>query len=341
MTGRKRRTRSKTPSKRKNVVQTHSSFPSIRAMLKPWAESESGVRFFDEYRTPVLDYFFKYFPFLGNEIQYIILMPFAAWILDPGNLSLLTTTLTLKWFLSVFFANVVKDLLCLERCGAVDKRLTHDVDDQFGFPSTHSAAAISVAVPLLTFFFSDDTESVWLGSFAYTVLVATSRLYLGVHSVTDILGGILVGLLSVCICDFVLDDAVLKIANYDDTKLVIVLLCALVAVVIKLYPDARVNNTCFQEVLAVCGLLVGGLIAETMLSKFTPCYVTQNRPGSIMLTGLLVLILFRSVVKSFTRIVLARGFNVNASVLYVFEHAALGAFVIAAPTKVLDRLAGC
>ena len=116
---------------------------SIRTMLRPYAESEAGPRFFDVYRTPILDYFFKYFPFLGNEIQYVLLLPFAAWILDPSNLQRLTLRICTRWFLSVLAANTLKDILCLERCGPVSKRLTHDVDDQFGFPSTHLSARLA------------------------------------------------------------------------------------------------------------------------------------------------------------------------------------------------------
>ena len=341
------RRRSKTPTRNSNRTKTvtkgNGMTESIRTMLRPYAESEAGPRFFDVYRTPILDYFFKYFPFLGNEIQYVLLLPFAAWILDPSNLQRLTLRICTRWFLSVLAANTLKDILCLERCGPVSKRLTHDVDDQFGFPSTHSAAAISVSIPLFAFLYVDEIdcdERVWLGSFAYTIIVATSRLYLGVHSVADTLGGILIGLLSVTICDYFVDDLASVVANSENTM--IVMACALVFtfVVTKIYPDARVNNTCYLEVLAVCGLLLGGLIAETTLSNVTPCYVTQNRPGAIMISGLLVLYFFRYAIKALSMF-LARNFSVDASFLYVFEHAAMGAFVIAAPTTALGWLAGC
>ena len=347
------RNRSKTPKRRSTKKQSSSEkemiekakrrCPSLRAMLQPFAESDAGPRFFDEFRTPILDYFFKYFPFLGNEIQYVLLLPFASWILDASFLQRLTLSLTTRWFLSVFAANCAKDILCLKRCGPVSKRLTHDVDDQFGFPSTHSAAAISISIPLLAFLCRDEIdcdERVWLGSFAYTIIVATSRLYLGVHSVADTLGGILVGLLSVTICDYIVDDLASAVANSENTALVVVCTLLFTFVVCKIYPDARVNNTCYLEVLAVCGLLVGGIIAETTISNVSPCYVTQHRPVAIMLSGLLVLYFVRHVTKTLS-IMLARNLGLDASFLYVFEHATIGAFVIAAPTTVLGWLAGC
>ena len=99
------RRRSKTPTRNSNRTKTvtkgNGMTESIRTMLRPYAESEAGPRFFDVYRTPILDYFFKYFPFLGNEIQYVLLLPFAAWILDPSNLQRLTLRICTRWFLSV------------------------------------------------------------------------------------------------------------------------------------------------------------------------------------------------------------------------------------------------
>ena len=69
-------------------------------------------------------------------------------------------------------------------------------DNEFGLPSTHSmmAAALPLSLSLLT---SD--EQYWslclaLGTFAF-LLVTTCRLYLGMHTVLDILAGILLSAL--------------------------------------------------------------------------------------------------------------------------------------------------
>lgn len=115
----KRRTRSKTPVKKKIsgggvdgsgtksinddlIEKAKTRFPSIRKVLQPYAESDSGPRFFRQFRCSILDFFFKNFPFLGNKIQYLILLPLVSWIVDPGNMTRLTTSILLHWFVATF-----------------------------------------------------------------------------------------------------------------------------------------------------------------------------------------------------------------------------------------------
>ncbi|WP_297941404.1 phosphatase PAP2 family protein [uncultured Faecalibaculum sp.] len=58
------------------------------------------------------------------------------------------------------------------------------------FPSSHTAAAFALFWGLL---FAKDRW--WIAAFLYAVLIALTRLYLGVHYPTDLAGGILVSLL--------------------------------------------------------------------------------------------------------------------------------------------------
>lgn len=62
--------------------------------------------------------------------------------------------------------------------------------DQFSFPSGHTAAAVVIAT-LLSFPF----PLLSIPLFTWALLVGFSRIYLGVHYPTDILAGIVVGLL--------------------------------------------------------------------------------------------------------------------------------------------------
>lgn len=63
--------------------------------------------------------------------------------------------------------------------------------DRFSFPSGHTAAAFIIAL-LISHFLPIFT----VPSFAWAILVGLSRVYLGVHYPTDILAGIVLGVLS-------------------------------------------------------------------------------------------------------------------------------------------------
>ena len=63
--------------------------------------------------------------------------------------------------------------------------------DQFSFPSGHTAAAFVMAT-LLSYF----SPILSMPLFSWALLVGFSRIYLGVHYPTDILAGLVIGLLS-------------------------------------------------------------------------------------------------------------------------------------------------
>jgi undecaprenyl-diphosphatase len=63
--------------------------------------------------------------------------------------------------------------------------------DQFSFPSGHTAAAFVIAT-LISHFFPALLVPVYFWAF----LMGVSRIYLGVHYPTDILAGLVIGIIS-------------------------------------------------------------------------------------------------------------------------------------------------
>lgn len=82
-----------------------------------------------------------------------------------------------------------------------------------GFPSGHEAAATALA---LTLWFILPAKWRWV-SILWIVLVGWSRLYLGVHTPADIIGGFACGLLAVCVVRL-LPKAIAKPLRLDDAS---------------------------------------------------------------------------------------------------------------------------
>ena len=205
-----------------------------------------GPEFAQQYRCLVLDWFFRFFPFLGSGLHYDILVPLHAWFL--GDVA--TVQLLLSLAIAFFACNALKDLLMLPRPRASVREgpgdgvvaLETSYLEEYGFPSTHAAAGVvwSRALcellrkpPLLaglsTLFGAAISSPSSAGGFrsspqvavaedsavlqlvakhapsvaaAYASLVSFSRLYLGVHSLLDLAGGLTIGVCSIALVDF-------------------------------------------------------------------------------------------------------------------------------------------
>jgi sphingosine-1-phosphate phosphatase 1 len=104
----------------------------------------------------------------------------------------------------------------MPRPGPPVVRLEKKWELEYGMPSTH--AVVGAAVPFATIIFTASRyqypiELGFVGAFAWCSLVCMSRLYLGMHSVLDIIAGLsLVGVLFVPVIPLVdyLDPIILQ-----------------------------------------------------------------------------------------------------------------------------------
>jgi len=92
----------------------------------------------------------------------------------------------------VLVGNYFKDYLCLPRPSPPVERLSNMHNMEFGLPSTHSVTAFGIPFYLIYKLYGWDTTMIMVG-IIYTFVVSYSRLYLGMHSLPDILAGILIG----------------------------------------------------------------------------------------------------------------------------------------------------
>lgn len=135
--------------------------------------------FLVDFRNPLLTEFFSNVTVLGSMVFGLILC---------GGLFILSRDAGLTTFLGLCLSATATHLLKLIFSvprPAVDNLVEIST---YSFPSGHTTVAFSLAVLL-----SDINQSLKNYLFGIAVLVGLSRIYLGVHYLTDVIAGALIG----------------------------------------------------------------------------------------------------------------------------------------------------
>jgi membrane-associated phospholipid phosphatase len=135
---------------------------------------------------PALDAVFKTITFMGEEEFFLILLPLIFWCVDFT----VGARLAFAFLLSSCINVGLKDLFAHPRPFELDPTVKlHEVGG-YGLPSGHSQAAVVVWGTIAAGF---RRIWLWIVAIVLMVLIGFSRVYLGVHFPTDVLGGWTVG----------------------------------------------------------------------------------------------------------------------------------------------------
>ncbi|KAM8847595.1 sphingosine-1-phosphate phosphatase 1-like [Synchiropus picturatus] len=147
---------------------------------------------------------------LGNEMFFIIFFPFLHWNLD----ALVSRRLIVVWAWNLFVGQSTKDMVRWSRPDSPPVvKVEVFYNSEYSMPSTH--AMTGTAIPFCLFML---TYGRWEYPFVFglcvalswSVLVCVSRVYMGMHSVLEVITGFLFSLLILAIFHQFLD----KIDNF-------------------------------------------------------------------------------------------------------------------------------
>ncbi|KAK7505564.1 hypothetical protein BaRGS_00003309 [Batillaria attramentaria] len=155
-------------------------------------------------QNTVLFYIFSFGASLGNEVFYIVFFSFGMWNFD----TIVFRKISLIWCAIMYLGQAAKDLICWPRpLSPPVVRLEGRYELEYGMPSTHAMVGVVIPFGLLYYSYGVYEYNLFLGivvASVWCVLVSFSRLYLGMHSVLDILVGIVTaGIIMVCCIPFV------------------------------------------------------------------------------------------------------------------------------------------
>lgn len=165
----------------------------------------------------------------------------------------------------VYFSGFVKDLLCLPRpLSPPLTRITMSGSAalEYGFPSTHSTNAVSVAVFSILLLRDDSSPfnqqtSIYLQVLAYfyAFSIVLGRLYCGMHGFFDVFWGSVLGAV-IAFGQFYLgparDDWLLS-----GTVQTVMVTGAIIAILVRIHPEPADDCPCFDDSVAFAGVIFG------------------------------------------------------------------------------------
>ena len=157
--------------------------------MKPFLDWGIDVVLWFQQFSPALDLPFKSLTFLGDLEFFLICMPLIYWCLDRR----LGARLLILFLISAYINSVAKVIADQPRPFHYDSRVKALVHaGGGGLPSGHTQSAVVVWGYLAS---QAGRRMLWILAVVLMVAIPMSRLYLGVHFPTDLLGGYILGIL--------------------------------------------------------------------------------------------------------------------------------------------------
>eukprot|EP00066_Takifugu_rubripes_P010669 XP_003978677.1 PREDICTED: sphingosine-1-phosphate phosphatase 1 [Takifugu rubripes] len=162
---------------------------TVKPRRKNSLTGDAGQEFVIENRF--LYYLFSFGTELGNELFYIIFFPFLTWNLG----AFVSRRLVMVWVWVMYLGQCTKDVIGWSRPASPPVvKVEMFYNSEYSMPSTHAMSG--TAIPFALFFM---TCSRWeypdlLGfslALCWCLLVCVSRIYMGMHSVLDVIVGVL------------------------------------------------------------------------------------------------------------------------------------------------------
>lgn len=170
-------------------------FPVENASITIKALTQVDFKILDfiqiHFRTPFFDIFFKFFTMLGNLGVFWILCSLLLLIFKKYRKTAIFAICSML-LAFIVFQGILKPLIGRARPFIQNPDFIQIIKPPFSssFPSGHSAIAFAFTASL----FLSKTK-LWISALVISVLIAFSRIYLYVHFPSDVISGLLVGIL--------------------------------------------------------------------------------------------------------------------------------------------------
>ncbi|KAF3700720.1 Sphingosine-1-phosphate phosphatase 1 [Channa argus] len=167
--------------------------PTPSSTLKPLRRNsltgDTGQEFHIENRF--LYYLFTFGTELGNEFFYITFFPFVIWNLD----AFVGRRLIMVWVWVMYLGQCTKDVIGWSRPDSPPVvKVEVFYNSEYSMPSTHAMSGMAIPFSLFVMTYGRWEYPITLGcslALCWCLLVCVSRIYMGMHSVLDVIAGVL------------------------------------------------------------------------------------------------------------------------------------------------------
>ncbi|KAH7177510.1 hypothetical protein DER46DRAFT_621380 [Fusarium sp. MPI-SDFR-AT-0072] len=215
----------------------------------------------EKLRTPALDSYFAITANLGTHTFFMIGLPICFWCgyaaFGKGLVHILA--------LGVFWTGFIKDFYSLPRpLSPPLHRITMSGSAalEYGFPSTHSANAVSVAVYALLILRSPDNTLAPTTKFAleclsyfYAASIIFGRLYCGMHGFLDVIVGSIMGA-AISLLEFYYGPPLDEYMHSSSWAAPLVA-ALIILVLVRIHPEPADDCPCYDDSVAFAGVVIG------------------------------------------------------------------------------------
>jgi undecaprenyl-diphosphatase len=207
------------------------------------------IHWIHQFRSPLLDMFFKFLNFFDTIEAFLLFIP-IIWMSKGWK-----TGLKLFYIVLISFCvnQTLKEFFLSPRPFHLDASLKVIHISGFGFPSAAAQTTALMSGLLLSFWRS---QKKWAFIASYFILISFSRIYLGVHFPTDILGGWVVGFFLWAFFMYGIIPLEKKLKTRNPTSLFLLSQFIPLLVLIN-YPSPKIIAPCFGAMGIGVGLLLG------------------------------------------------------------------------------------
>ena len=236
------------------------------------------IKVIQRMENPVLTAVLKFITVLGTEALYVPLILFIFWWIDEKQ----GLRLGILIIVSAWINSFIKDLWKQPRPYNLEPSLGLAFESSYGAPSGHAQMSLTFWIPMAAWLGAGKTQAgesagrrkrlVWAAAIFFILLIAFTRLYLGVHFPTDIFSGWIIGGI-VLVIFFIPGPRLEKLFASSGMRMQNICAAAITLVMNGLYPKDR----------SLPALFLGFCIGYTWMKKYFPFHaraeINGKKPG--------------------------------------------------------------